>query len=130
MSFQNAAADSLRHVVTPMNFSEPFIGNVIIGFFVTLSLIVICFAIPGIMSYRGQAEHAREFGRTLERLQVLRIVMAIVMVFAATMLAVARIISAEAITAVISGITGYVLGGLDKALSISVGASQDADHKA
>lgn len=121
------AGDSLTLASGPMQLTEPFLWKVTAGFFLTLSLIVLCFAIPGLMAYRRDRAFAREFGITLERLQVLRIVMAIVMVFAATMLAVARVISAEAITAIISGITGYVLGGLDKVLMRSIAADERRD---
>lgn len=40
--------------------------------------------------------------------------LAVIMVFAATMLAVANIISSEVVVTIISGITGYVLGGIKK----------------
>ena len=84
-------------------------------FFGTLGFIVLCFTIIAVVAFRTKGpEFARAYTAALVDLKILEIMLAVLMVFAATMLALARVITGEAVVTIISGITGYVLGGLGK----------------
>ena len=98
-----------------VSFSQDAILTIIWVFFGSLSFIVLCFAITAIVAFRSKGlEFAKAYADTLVNLKILEIMLAVIMVFAATMLAVANIISSEAVVTIISGITGYVLGGIKK----------------
>ena len=104
--------------MTPMTFSEGAILTIVWVFFGALSFIVLCFAITAIVAFRSQGlEFAKTYAEALIGLKILEIMLAVLMVFAATMLAVARVISGDAVVTIISGITGYVLGGIRKQAS-------------
>ena len=98
-----------------MEFSENSILSIIFTFFISLCFIVACFAATAIVAFRSKGiDFAKIYAEALVNLKILEIMLAIIMVFAATMLAVARVISGDAVVTIISGITGYVLGGLGK----------------
>ena len=96
-----------------VSFSQDAILTITWVFFASLCFIVLCFAITAIVAFRSKGlEFAKAYAETLVNLKILEIMLAVIMVFAATMLAVANIISSEAVVTIISGITGYVLGGI------------------
>ena len=113
-----------------MEFTEETILKIIVWFFCTLGFIVLCFAITAVVAFRTRGkEFAKEYCEALIELNILQIMMAVVMVFAATMLAVAKIISAEAVVTIISGITGYVLGGVAQIRPSTLGRKKNTDEQ-
>jgi len=98
-----------------MDFSESAILSIIWVFFGSLSFIVACFALTAVVAFKSKGlDFAKTYAEALIQLKILEIMLAVVMVFAATMLGVAKIISGDSVVTVISGITGYVLGGMRK----------------
>jgi hypothetical protein len=96
-------------------WSEGFLIQINLIFFVSFSAIVLLFGVIAIISFlknSSSSQTATIFVQALERLQVLRIMMAVVMLYSVSMLTLARAIPSEASVPVITAIISFTLGGL------------------
>lgn len=87
-------------------------------FVTSLAIVVIGGTIIGAIAFwRAGQGTAKTFSLLIQRGNLLKLLTVLCIVVAATMLAVLGKIQPEGITAILSGIAGYVLGGVGKSLS-------------
>jgi hypothetical protein len=76
-------------------------------------VLAVGFSLVGIVAvWRAGREGAHEFFRMFERLQVLQLLTVMLVIAAATVLALLGLLNSNGITGILSGVAGYVLGGL------------------
>jgi uncharacterized Tic20 family protein len=86
-----------------------------LAFYATIMVVAIvaCTTIVGgIAFWRAQKEQAKTFSLLLQRANALQMLAVILIIVAAVVLRIGNGISAEAIVSILSGIAGYVLGGV------------------
>jgi hypothetical protein len=77
------------------------------------AILAVGFSLVGLVAvWRAGREGASEFFRMFERLQVLQLLTVMLVIAAATVLALLGLLNSNGITGILSGVAGYVLGGL------------------
>ena len=104
MAIESAVGISSANVISLFNASAIFIGILAFGF--TL--------VGAIAVWRAGKDGAPAFFRMFERLQVLQLLTVMLVIAAATVLALLGILDSSGITSILSGVAGYVLGGLNR----------------
>lgn len=81
-----------------------------------VGILAIGFTLVGMIAvWRTDKEGAGAFFRMFERLQVLQLLTVMLVIASATVLAMLGILNSNGITGILSGVAGYVLGGLNSA---------------
>ena len=79
-----------------------------------VGILAIGFTLVGMIAvWRTGKEGAGAFFRMFERLQVLQLLTVMLVIASATVLALLGILNSNGITGILSGVAGYVLGGLN-----------------
>lgn len=103
---------ALNHVTVPnivqLIHSAALIVAVIAGGFTLIGAVAV---------WRSEKAGAAAFFRMFERMQVLQLLTVMLVIASATVLALLGILNSNGITGILSGVAGYVLGGLSKAPS-------------
>ncbi len=103
---------ALNHVTVPnivqLINSAALIVAVIAGGFTLIGAVAV---------WRSEKAGAAAFFRMFERMQVLQLLTVMLVIASATVLALLGILNSNGITGILSGVAGYVLGGLSKAPS-------------
>jgi hypothetical protein len=87
---------------------------------VILGIVVLGFTIVGVIAvWRTSSDGAWAFFKMFERLQVLQMLTVIFVIASATILALLGVLNSNGVTGILSGVAGYVLGGLGRAESSS-----------
>lgn len=96
--------------------------------FWALCVLAVCFTILGAISFmRSKVGTAKSFTRLLERAEAVKLSAVILIVLAVTLLALLGRIDSQGVVGILSGIAGYVLGGLQKAADPSATAPSKSD---
>jgi len=103
MDSMPAARVPIENVIALLNASTVLVSIVAIGF-TLVGLIAV---------WRTGQDGASSFFRMFERLQVLQLLTVMLVVASATVLALLGILNSNGITGILSGVAGYVLGGLN-----------------
>ena len=88
-----------------------------VALYATICLVVICTGLTivgGIAFYRASAGQDKTFSLLIQRAGALQLVTVLTIVVGACLLTVLGKISSEGIVSILSGIAGYVLGGLSR----------------
>ncbi|RZA20515.1 MAG: hypothetical protein EOP93_05705 [Lysobacteraceae bacterium] len=101
----DAAAVSSADVIALINSSVVLVAIVAVGFSLVGAVAV----------WRAGQHGAAGFFRMFERLQVLQLLTVMLVIASATVLALLRLIDSNGIIGILSGVAGYVLGGLNRA---------------
>lgn len=89
--------------------------TVVLGLVVLFGLAIVAFAVVGgIAFYRAGQGQAKSFGLLFERGNFLRLATAVLIILAAILLAAINKLNPEGVAAILSGVAGYVLGGMDR----------------
>ena len=105
MAPDSVANISSANVIALINSSAMLVGILAFGF--TL--------VGAVAVWRAGQHGALAFFRMFERLQVLQLLTVMLVIASATVLALLGIIDSNGITGILSGVAGYVLGGLSRA---------------
>ncbi|MBK7357174.1 hypothetical protein [Propionivibrio sp.] len=82
---------------------------------IVLALAIMSFTIVGgIAFFRAGQGQAKSFGLMFERGNFLRLAAAVLIILATILLAALGKLTAEGVASILSGVAGYVLGGMDK----------------
>jgi hypothetical protein len=82
---------------------------------ILFGLAIIAFTIVGgIAFYRSNQGQAKSFGLLFERGNFLRLATAVLIILATILLAALDKLNSEGVAAILSGVAGYVLGGMDR----------------
>ena len=85
------------------------------AFTIVVGILAIGFTLVGLVSvWRAEKQDATAFFRMFERLQVLQMTTVMLVIASATILAMLGLLSPHGITGILSGVAGYVLGGLGR----------------
>ena len=95
---------SSANVIALINSSATLVGILAFGF--TL--------VGAVAVWRAGQHGALAFFRMFERLQVLQLLTVMLVIASATVLAMLGIVDSNGITGILSGVAGYVLGGLSR----------------
>ncbi len=98
---------SSANVIALIQSSALFVGILAIGFSLVGAIAV----------WRAGKEGALAFFHMFERLQVLQLLTVMLVIASATVLALLGILDSNGITGILSGVGGYVLGGLNRQAS-------------
>lgn len=105
MPVDAASPISIRSVIELIDSSVVLVGILAAGF----SLI-------GLLAiWRSEQHGALAYFRLFERLQVLQLLTVMLVIASATVLALLGILDSNGVTGILSGVAGYVLGGLNRA---------------
>lgn len=104
MALQSSIGLTIANVIALVNASAVFVGIIALGFSVVGAIAV----------WRAGKGGALAFFRMFERLQVLQLLTVMLVIASATVLALLGILDSNGITGILSGIGGYVLGGLNR----------------
>jgi hypothetical protein len=89
--------------------------TVVLGLVVLFGLAIIGFTVVGgIAFYKAGQGQAKSFGLLFERGNFLRLATAVLIILAAILLAAINKLNPEGVAAILSGVAGYVLGGMDR----------------
>ena len=113
MALPSTPSISIQSVVDLFKASAIYIGILAIGFS----------SVGVIAVWRAGKDGASEFFKMFERLQVLQLLTVMLVIASATVLALLGILNSNGVTSILSGVAGYVLGGLNRP-----GARPNADH--
>lgn len=94
----------VQSVIELINATAVLVGIVALGFSVVGAIAV----------WRAGKQGSVSFFRMFERLQVLQLLTVMLVIAAATLLALFGILDSNGITGILSGVAGYVLGGLNR----------------
>lgn len=84
-----------------------------------VGIVALGFSVVGAVAVWHAGKHgASAFFRMFERLQVLQLLTVMLVIAAATTLALFGILDSNGITGILSGVAGYVLGGLNRAAPV------------
>lgn len=98
------AAVPVQNVIELINAATVVVGIVALGFSIVGAMAV----------WRAGKQGSVSFFRMFERLQVLQLLTVMLVIAAATLLALFGILDSNGITGILSGVAGYVLGGLNR----------------
>ena len=94
---------------------------------VLVGIVTVGFSTVGAIAvWREGKQGAGSFFRMFERLQVLQLLTVMLVIAAATLLGLFGILDSNGITGILSGVAGYVLGGLNRQASTAPPASKPA----
>ena len=83
-----------------------------------VAILTIGFSLVGAIAvWRAGKNGGQQFFRMFERLQVLQLLTVMLVIASATVLAMLGILSSNGVTGILSGVAGYVLGGLNRSPS-------------
>jgi predicted neutral ceramidase superfamily lipid hydrolase len=88
-----------------------------VALFATICVVVIVFGLTTVGSiafYRANAGQAKTFSLLIQRAGALQLIAVLAIVVGACLLTVLGKVNSEGIVSILSGIAGYVLGGLPK----------------
>ena len=105
MGHEAATGISSANVIALINSSAVLVAILAAGFSLVGALAV----------WRTGQRGALAFFRMFERLQVLQLLTVMLVIASATVLALFNIIESNGIVGILSGVAGYVLGGLNRA---------------
>jgi len=92
---------------------------------VMVGIVALGFSIVGAIAvWHAGRQGAGSFFRMFERLQVLQLLTVMLVIAAATLLALFGILDSNGITGILSGVAGYVLGGLNRQPAAAAPASK------
>ena len=98
---------------------------------VLVGIIALGFSVVGAIAvWHAGRQGAGSFFRMFERLQVLQLLTVMLVIAAATVLALFGILDSTGITGILSGVAGYVLGGLNRQSSAVPPVSKPAAAEA
>lgn len=86
-----------------------------LAFYTTIIVIAVTLGttiVGGIAFWRAQKGQAKTFSLLLQRANALQMLAVILIIVAAVVLRIGNGISAEAVVSILSGVAGYVLGGV------------------
>lgn len=104
MTTEAVTGVSMKDITDLLNALAILVGIVAVG----LTFIGV------IAVWRTQKDGAWAFFRMFERMQVLQMMTVMLVIASATILALLGILNSNGITGILSGVAGYVLGGLAK----------------
>ena len=97
------------------NVSAQNVIQLIDAIAVLVGIIALGFSVVGAIAvWHAGRQGAGSFFRMFERLQVLQLLTVMLVIAAATVLALFGILDSTGITGILSGVAGYVLGGLNR----------------
>jgi len=80
-----------------------------------VGILAIGFSVIGVVAvWRTSKDGAWAFFRMFERMQILQMLTVMLVIAAATVLALVGVLNSNGVTGILSGVAGYVLGGLSK----------------
>jgi hypothetical protein len=89
--------------------------SVVWAIVILLGLAIVGFTVVGgIAFYRANQGQAKSFGLLFVRGNFLRLATAVLIILAAILLAALGKLNPEGVAAILSGVAGYVLGGMDR----------------
>lgn len=116
MGYTAATGITSANVIALINSSAVLVGILAIGF-----------SLVGVIAvWRAGQRGAGAFFRMFERLQVLQLLTVMLVIASATVLALLGIIDSNGIVGILSGVAGYVLGGLNRAAPAAKPVAQDS----
>lgn len=99
-----------------MSIDSNFIILLIQYFLIALGILTVGFIVVGSIAFwRTQKGSAKTFSLFLQRANALKLLTVALIVIASTLLALTGIVDGAAAMAILSGIAGYVLGGMGRA---------------
>jgi hypothetical protein len=104
MAIETSTGISVQNVIELLNSLSLMVGILAVGFTLVATIAV----------WRTSKDGAWAFFRMFERLQVLQMLTVMLVIASATILAMLGILNSNGITGILSGVAGYVLGGLTK----------------
>lgn len=104
MTPSSVSAIPVSSVILLVNSASMFVAVLAIGFSLVGAVAV----------WRAGKDGGRQFFRMFERLQVLQLLTVMLVIASATVLALLGILSSNGVTGILSGVAGYVLGGLNR----------------
>jgi hypothetical protein len=104
LSNQTITGVSIQNVIDLLSSVSLILGIVVFGFTVVGVIAV----------WRTSSDGAWAFFKMFERLQVLQMLTVIFVIASATILALLGVLNSNGVTGILSGVAGYVLGGLGK----------------
>ena len=104
MAIETSTGVSVQNVIELLHSLSLMVGILAVGF--TL--------VGAIAVWRTSKDGAWAFFRMFERLQVLQMLTVMLVIASATILAMLGILNSNGVTGILSGVAGYVLGGLTK----------------
>lgn len=110
----------VQNVIELINATAVLVGIVAFGFSVVGAIAV----------WRAGKQGAVNFFRMFERLQVLQLLTVMLVIAAATLLALFGLLDSNGITGILSGVAGYVLGGLNRQASVAPVSKPPTDKQA
>lgn len=104
MTAETTTGVTIQQVIELMNSVAILVGILAIGF-----------SLVGVIAvWRTGKEGAGAFFRLFEKIQVLQMLTVMLVIASATILALLGILNSNGITGILSGVAGYVLGGLNR----------------
>jgi hypothetical protein len=104
MAIETTTGISVQNVIELLHSLSSMVAILAVGF--TL--------VGAIAVWRTSKDGAWAFFRMFERLQVLQMLTVMLVIASATILAMLGILNSNGVTGILSGVAGYVLGGLSK----------------
>jgi hypothetical protein len=104
MATETITGVSVQNVVELINSTAILVGILAIGFSLVGAVAV----------WRSGKDAAGAFFRLFEKMQVLQLLTVMLVIASATILALLGILNSNGITGILSGVAGYVLGGLNR----------------
>lgn len=104
MTADTTTGVTIQNVIELMNSVAILVGILAIGFSLVGAIAV----------WRTGKDGAGAFFRLFEKLQVLQMLTVMLVIASATILALLGILNSNGITGILSGVAGYVLGGLNR----------------
>ena len=103
MTTETATSVTIQNVIDLINSSTMLVGILAVGF-----------TLVGVIAvWRTEKDGAWAFFRMFERMQILQLLTVMFVVASATVLALLGILNSNGVTGILSGVAGYVLGGLN-----------------
>jgi mannose/fructose/N-acetylgalactosamine-specific phosphotransferase system component IIC len=104
MTMETSTGISVQNVIELANSLAAIVGILAIGF-----------SIVGIVAiWRTSKDGASAFFRMFERMQILQMLTVMLVIASATLLALVGVLNSNGVTGILSGVAGYVLGGLSR----------------
>ena len=111
----------VQNVIELINATAIMVGIVTVGFSVVGAIAV----------WHAGKQGGGAFFRMFERLQVLQLLTVMLVIAATTLLGLFGILDSNGITGILSGVAGYVLGGLNRqAAAVAPASKQPLDKQA
>lgn len=105
MAAETTTGVSFQNVIELINSTAILVGILALGFTVVGAIAV----------WRTEKDGAWAFFRLFEKMQVLQLLTVMLVIASATILALLGVLNSNGVTGILSGVAGYVLGGLNRA---------------